>query len=125
FSRSGAHLYGPSAAGITTVCATLPPGDPDVRMTAIAPAATTPVTPRVSHSRRWWWFSSVAALRRIPHQPPGNPATSPADARARSDEDSGAPDRTPHPSSAKSELMPVGRSGDGAPISHCVLAARG
>src|SRR5690242_9254222 len=28
FSRSGAHLYGPSAADITTVCATPPPGGP-------------------------------------------------------------------------------------------------
>ena len=38
------------------------------------PAATTPVTPRLSHSRRrWWrWFSSIAAFRRIPPSATGH-----------------------------------------------------
>src|SRR5581483_4030826 len=60
----GAHLYAPSTAGITTVCATSP-DDPDVRMPTIAPTATTPATPRLSHSRRRR-ISSIAAFRRIP-----------------------------------------------------------
>jgi ubiquinone/menaquinone biosynthesis C-methylase UbiE len=62
----GPGLFEP--AGVTTVCATLLPGDPDVRMPAIAPAAMTPtpVTPRLSHSHRRPWLSFIEAFRRIP-----------------------------------------------------------
>src|SRR5271170_3831264 len=62
--RSGAHLYGPSAAGVTIMYVTLP-GDPEVTMPAITPAVARTITLTLSVSSRLR-FRAVAAFRHPP-----------------------------------------------------------